>query len=35
MRAYENSFYFLGTLIYYELSLSHFDEEEIIDNFAL
>ena len=35
MRAYENSFYFPGTLIYYELSLSHFDEEEIIDNFAL
>lgn len=35
MRAYENTFYFPGTLIYYELSLSHFEEEEIIDNFAL
>lgn len=35
MRAYENDFYFPGTLIYYELSLSHFDEEEIIDNFVL
>lgn len=26
---------FPGTLIYYELSLSHFEDEEIIDNFVL
>ncbi len=30
-----NNFYFCGTLIYYELSLSHFDELEIIANFEL
>ncbi len=28
-------FYFPGTLIFYELSLSHFEDEEIIDNFEL
>ena len=35
MRAYENSFYFLGSLIFYDLDLSLSDEEEISDNFAL
>ena len=28
-------FFFPGTLIFYELSLSHFENEEIIDNFEL
>ncbi len=35
IRTYENPFCFPGTLIYYGLSLSHFDDEEIIDNFTL
>lgn len=30
-----NNFNFPGSLIYYELSLNHFDDEEIIDNFVL
>ncbi len=31
----KNDFFFPGTLIFYELSLSHFEDEEIIDNFVL
>ena len=35
MIAQDEDYDFPGTLIYYELSLSHFEDEEIIDNFAL
>lgn len=35
IRAYENHYSFPGTLIYFELSLSHFEDEEIFDNFVL
>lgn len=31
--AYENDFHFPGTIIFYEISLSHFEDEDIIDNF--
>ena len=35
IRANKIKFNFPGTLIYYQLSLSHFDDEEIIDSFVL
>lgn len=35
MRCYKNGFYFPGTALFYNLSLSKFEEEEIIDNFEL
>lgn len=35
IEAYEHTFSFPGSLIYYELSLSHFENEEIIDTFEL
>lgn len=35
MTLFDNEFSFPGTLVYYELSLSNFEDEEIIDNFVL
>lgn len=35
IRKYTSNFLFPGTLIYYELSLEHFEDKEIIDTFEL
>lgn len=35
VETYDHNFSFPGTLIYYTLTLSHFEEEEVLDNFEL
>lgn len=35
VESYDNDFSFPGTLIYYSQTLSHFEEEEFLDNFEL
>lgn len=35
IESFDNTYFFPGSLIYYELSLAHFDDEEIIENFEL
>lgn len=35
LKSCDNNFSFPGTLIYYNLTLSHFEDEEVLDNFEL